>query len=469
MANYTKDTVSVQVFSSTRPISTKGLSIPLVVIPHNLTLNRLDSFSSLNSVLQAGAATNSPLAKFAEGCFSGTVDIMKVARANLKHIELEIANLIPVGEEISLNVNVGTLSKKVSYTRVEEDAAKTEVAEKLTLALEAAFSSMSDAVEFTSTGKIITFANKSGDTTPISAGWASTTGNLADVLVKDITEDVLDNVITEAMSQDSDVFFLMSEDHSEDNIVALHSFASANKMMYITSTADAKCKDSSDTDNVGFNLSELSAEAVSLSYFSSADGHFPEAAIVGAMAGIKPYNVNSLNLKTLSGIPIDYFSEQERITLTSRNVNYYHKEHGLGVLKEGWMSDGNFFDTARFKLWSEFTVKESVFSAMKRLSDAGSAYAYTDDSALALESVIRNDYINVGIRGGTILTGNSIDEETGSTVNLDPIVNFGTRAQQTNANIANRIWDDVLIELVYSGSIHHIKIDIGVLLNRNPS
>lgn len=462
MANFYDKTAQVNVFLETAPVSSQSFQFPLVLLPHNLTSNAIDSFSSSASVVSAGGAVNSPVYLFATGVFGGIAapSLMKVARATLDSVELTVQGVPAVGEDVSVNGVVDGVSKTVSYEVVQDDTS-TEVAAGLATALTAAFAT---GVTFTAATNKITADTI---TVPVSFGWQSLTDNAPHVKVEDITSENLVTVATAALAQDDDVSFAMAESHSDADITALANYFNGTTIQYFPSTADPKAADGGDTSNISYNLSQLKQKGVSLVYHTKADTHFPEAYVVGNLAGLDPYQLYSVNNLTLEGVPIDKLTDQQRITLTQRNTNYYISEHGDGNYKEGWAMDGNFIDTVRFGNWLGIASELALYGLIKRRAQGGRAVPYSDFGALQMENTVTNDVINVGINGGRIATGTTVGSNN-NTIDLNPVVNFKTRADQTNNNIAARFWEDAVIEVVFISGIHHVSVNAYVILNRDP-
>ena len=244
------------------------------------------------------------------------------------------------------------------------------------------------------------------------------------------------------------------------------------RSQYVTSTSDVGVKDSTDTGNISLTLQAKNLEQTVMTYSSQADWEFPEAGIIGAWAGIPPYVVNSLNLRTIRGLIADQLTPPERQTLATRNTNYYFIENGTSNFYEGWaMVEGTeFADTVRFALWAKLATKSAIFNRLKQRSDAGLAIPYHDLGAGELRAVIQRDMVDVGVRGGAVATGWT-EDNTGQfpvRINLDPIIDMSSRAAQTNTNIGERIWDGVEVEMVYISPIHHVNVKLYVILNRDP-
>lgn len=469
MATYNGPTVDVNVFLQTRPIATQNFKYPMVLIPHNLTTGVVDSFATPDGVLGAGAAANSPLYMFVNGLNSGIAapDLVKIARATVDEITITVDSIPAVGEDLIVNANVGGVAKSVSFEIAlagDTDAAATGLAAALTTEFGGG-----DNPAFTVTDSVIT-ATITPTTLSTSLGWNTLDASgVPHVTIEDVTSDTPADVMANAATADDDFSFVLSSLHSSANQVALGAYAAGANKQYYTSTQEVGVKDNTSETNVALTLGALGQDEVSLQYSKVADKYFPEAALVGNICSIDPYRLNNQNLSTLSGVPVDTLTETEVVTLTDRNVNFYVSEYGSGAYHEGWTMGGNFIDTIRFAQWFKVKCEEALYLLFKQAADRGSAVRYSDTGKLQMESRIRNDVVNVGIRGGTIATGTTTDPDLGTNINLDPYIDFGTRAQQTNNNIAQRVWADGIAEVVYISGINHTKLNAYVILNRDPA
>ena len=203
MATYNGKTIDVTITMGSRPIDTQNFEFPLVIIPHNLTDGVVDSFSTLDGVVSAGAAVNSPLYAFVSGLKGGIAppELVKIARAEVSTITMTIANLPAVGAKVEVNCTVNGASSVVSY-EVSEGDDKEAVATGLTTALTSAFTGGKNPT-FASAGEVIT-ATIAADTVKSSFGWSSLTKGYPDVVVADKTSDVLVDIATGAAQVDGD-------------------------------------------------------------------------------------------------------------------------------------------------------------------------------------------------------------------------------------------------------------------------
>ncbi len=471
MATFQPKTVDVNVFTEGAPAEQQSFEFPLVVIAHNTSNNNIDSFSSLDSLGDAGFAVNSPAYNIANGCFAGGIaapSLVKIARAIPASLTLTVSTLVPEDGIISVNASVNGANSVVTYTVQSGDSDTDAIATGLAASLTTAFPTTDSANPvFSVSGSVIT-ATIASDTHASSFGWASLTGTLPHVRISSVTASSLPSIVDTALSQDDDVSFLMSEYHDSTNVAALAAHAETLTVQYFTTSNEAGIKDGSNTSNLALTLGALGYRNTNLDFFEQADFRFPEAARVGNIAGLNPYQLYSNQAYRLRGVPTDALTEQEFITLASRNVGFQRKERGAFKYQIGRSMSGIHADTVTFILWSEYTVQGALDNLLTRQANLGRAVPYSDAGATMMEQVVINDYIAIGVRGGRILTGTT-QAEDGRIISLEPLVNFGARADQSNADIQNRIWRDGNVEVVMGFGVDAIKLNLYILTNRTPA
>jgi hypothetical protein len=99
---------------------------------------------------------------------------------------------------------------------------------------------------------------------------------------------------------------------------------------------------------------------------------------------------------------------------------------------------------------------------MYRASNSGRSMTFSNNDLPRIKNAIMNSPINVGLRNGSILEG--YDPETNE--NFEPIITVPTRGQVPTNDLANRILNDVEVEVVYNCPLHYARIQCTVLLSR---
>lgn len=464
MATYFKDTVEVTVFTEGAPTETQSFSYPLCMVPHNITANTIDSFGTVSALTSAGFAVNSPAYMMVQGSLSGIAppDLVKIGRMDVDTITITVDTLLTEGEVISVNTNVAGVDAVVSYTVLVTDTTTTLIAAGLADALTAAFGGAGDPT-FLASGATIVITP---DTSSCSFGWNSITGTTPHTTITTQTSESYTTAIGDSLAEDDDVSFIIIESKVEADIKLVAAYTETLQLQqFLTSTDIVDVKDSGSTTNLALDLQGFAYDKTYMQYHPAAKNYFPECAWLSNFANLDPWTLyNPGGLVAMKGIPKITISEQEEVTLTARNVSWNKLERNQQYLKGGWASSGMFLDYQRFALWLKYASETALFNLKRKLNNLGRALPYSDDGARMMEQAIQKDVINVGIRGGRIADGTTRSEF--GVIDLNPIVDFGARADQTDTNIANRIWDEGFIEVVMLSGIDRIQVKAYALTNR---
>lgn len=470
MSSYYEKSVTVTVSLDTSASDALTYSNVLALCAHNLDSSTYQTYTDSDDVLSAGFATNSPAYTLINNMYSAgsfPPEYVNLGRVNIETYTIQVTDAFDEDTELGVYVNMNGTEKEVTYTVLSTDTTAALIATGLASALTTAYDNSSDSQYpvFAASDDTITVTIES-TTYPCSFGWATSTSNIPHVIVGSTTSDSLATVITSCVSGDSDVTFVVSEYHTEDYVKVIAAACEGELLQYFTSTQDSTVADTDSTSNIAIDLVALEYDQTSIQYSATADTYFPEGALLGWLAGLNPYDIYNPSFWTFSGVPTDTLSSTQRQTLAGRNVNFYVSTRGEGRYYHGWAVSGEFVDTVRFgSIWSKETLYEILDDLLYKKSRLGRAVPYSDEGAAMISSIIQSDYCDVGIAGGRIADGTSTDSTTGDTVDLSPTITVGTRADQTDSNISNRIWDGVEVDVVMLSGINHINLSLYVELN----
>ncbi len=450
---YIDKVVDVTVTLGTSTVETETFETPLFVAIHNLFPERYRLYSSVDSMALDGFAVGSPAYKWAEKVFSGTFkpQLVMIGKEVSTGIVIDFTNQENTLDPV-VNIAIGGFNKSIRATYVQNDTPST-LAGKLAAAIEAD-TDIGSLVTATATGpQISVVATDSAD--PISVG-----ASQGSYVVSGTTSETIATVLPLISAQYADWYFLSTESHSDADIQAAASYAKTNYKLHVYSTSDDSVKSASNMDNIMETLKSLSYDSVGM-YHESADTEFPEGGIVGSMASRDPSFGDSIHLKTFPGVVTSLLTETERSAIWGHNGNFYRSYAGFGAFWEGKTASGQYADTIRFSHWMKARTEESVYAYMRKRSNLGLSMKMSDDDLPVLESIMRNNPINVGINNGSILTGYDATNQ----VFYDPVITIPKRANIPSADVANRVLNNVKVEVIYNNSLHFVKINIYVLLD----
>ena len=460
MSTYIPYTVRTKVLYSGRGLSASSFENAIFVAYHNLYTERQKAYSSTDAMLEDGFAAGSPAVVWATGVFAGkqAPTNVYIGRGEVDEYTVKVSTSVSSGDVVSFNMKLNGVAKTFSYTITGSEADIEEVANALgTVA--AADAGITSAVS--DVNGFITIVPAS-TTDLISFG-----ANAYTTIYTTTSETPADTMV--AIRNEGDDFAVVcAETHLKAEQALYAAYVNALPALYVYSTADDDVSKSATTDDIFSVVKGLQYQYVEGTFSDEADIEFPEGAVIGSFLAQSPSINYTMNLQDLVGVTPSVLTETEKQVIVEKNGNFYELEYGAGSYKSGLVANGDWIDRSRFGLWLKLRSQGSMYGTLKRASDVSSSVPFSDGGIGVVKANLYTDVINVGIAGGTILTGYS-EDDSGKTVSYTPIVNTSTRATQTNAAIGQRKWEGFEIEVVYAGSIHHIDSTAYVLNNRTAS
>lgn len=248
--------------------------------------------------------------------------------------------------------------------------------------------------------------------------------------------------ITRIRAIDADWFYLMNVHRSTEtqqiqDIAQLFAFAQASelKVFYSASISQVTIPSSS-TSDVASTLKGLSYEFGVLTFKGGDLDEYIEAGIGGIMI---PEEAGSINLawKNLAGITPDDLSLTQRDFIDGKNANWYDTfPDGVGTLFTGVTPKGTFADVIHGTMKLKSDLELAVFNFFKN----NKKVSYTDPAVAALKNVVRG-VLEFHVATGFLAAG-SINIITGAV------------ADQSAANVSNRLYDGITWSATLAGAIN---------------
>lgn len=454
MATFRDKVVSVTLTYGATSISETQFDIPLILTGHNVTDNLVDYFTSTDALLAAGFSTSDPAYKMAKLLFDGLFKPQQVMIGKREVSTFIFTPTVVNGATYTVTIKAGQNSKDFTFV-ADTSATAQEIVVGLTTLINAD-STYRGYFTVANDGTVITFTPVVGKLATVSA--SGLTGTV--VYANDVSED-----ITAIADADNSWFWLLSDSHADLDIIDLAGYVEEHDKVYFFSSSDTAITTNAEGNvlkrlgNMGYNNTSMAL------WMSTADSVFPEAAVVGSICSAQP-GVTPLHGKTLVGIELEKLSTTAENYIVQQNGNIYRKEHGTLFYRDGFMVSGFYADYIVHALWFKARVDESLFTLFKKQSMMGTGVRATSAGLALIRQAVTANPIQVGILNGTIANEIVTSEETGQLVSLKPTVYIPSRADMTDAQINQRLVDGMVIEYVYAGFFHYVKVQVNVLTNR---
>lgn len=454
MATFRDKVVTVTLTYGATSISETQFDIPLILTGHNVTDNLVDYFTSTDALLAAGFSTSDPAYKMAKLLFDGLFKPQQVMVGKREVSNFTFTPVVVDGATYTITIKSGQTSKDFKFV-ADDTATAQEIVVGLTDLINAD-PTYSTYFTVANDGSVITFAPVAGKLATVSANGLNSSVTYASDIIDDIT------AIADA---DNSWFWLLSDSHADADIIDLAGYVEEHDKVYFFSSSDTGITTNSD-DNVLKRLGNMGYNNTSMAlWMTTADSVFPEAAVVGSICSAQP-GITTLHGKTLVGVELERLSTTAENYIVQQNGNIYRKEHGALFYRDGFMVSGFYADYVVHALWFKARVDESLFTLFKQQSMMGAGVRATSAGLALIRQAVTANPIQVGILNGTIANEVVTSEETGQLVSLKPTVYIPSRADMTDAQINQRLVDGMVIEYVYAGFFHYVKVQVNVLTNR---
>ena len=247
------------------------------------------------------------------------------------------------------------------------------------------------------------------------------------------------------LAVDATPFWIATDSRVEATVLGLAATCQANHKIFLTSSQSADVLVPATATDIGSLLQDAAYDYAITLYSGSSDAEISEMGIAGAMAGLTA-GTSTLEDKTLTGVVADAITTTGRTACEAKNVAYYTSIAGFNSVFNSKVASGQFLDTILFQAWLRARIGEAVYGLIKRESDSGRKVSLDNAGTSKVRSAIYNDVIQVGLNNGSI------------SPDITPVVRTPSREEVSEADRANRVLPDVVVEVLYSNAIHKVLV-----------
>lgn len=454
MATFREKVVSVTLTYGATAISEVQFDIPLILTGHSVTGNLVDYFTSSDALLAAGFSTSDPAYQMAKLLFDGLFAPQQVIVGKRDVDQFTLTPIVTDSYTYVVTIKNGTKSKDFKFVS-DDTATAQEIVVGLTEMINAD-TTYSAFFTVANDGAKMTFAPKAGAYASLSSQGFTRATTYENSILEDLTA---------ISNEDNSYFWVVSDSHVDQDIIDVAGYVEEHDKVYFFSSSQPGIRTKA-TDNILERLGDMGyANTCFALWMTNADTVFPEAAVVGSICSAQP-GTTTLHGKTLVGVEIEKLDQTSENYIVQQNGNIYRKEHGVLFYRDGFMVNGYYADYVVHALWFKARTEESLFTLFKQQSMLGSGVRATSAGIALIRQAVMANPIQVGIRNGSISNEVVTSEETGLLVSLKPTVYIPSRADMTDAQINARLVDGMVIEYVYAGFFHYVKVQVNVLTNR---
>ena len=455
---FIENVIEVDIALGTQPLSTTKFNLPLLVAKHNVFGTRTQRYSSLKALSTAGFDSNSPVYKMATLIFNGVnaPDSVLVGRRAMTTAEV---NFTPVNNAVyTLTLRSGATYKTFSYT-ADSTATAAEIATGLQTLIAADVTWNAIVTATVSTSKIVL--------TPVATKYFDVGVGANSTVTYNSTEDLTDT-LTAITAENNNWFWAIQDSHVLADVKDLADWAQSNDKIYMWSSQDTAVRDKT-AGNILLTMTGYAYQNTLFAMWApDADSTFPEAGVIGAVAGqnIDAQGTDNLHGKTLTGVLVNSLTLTQLDNIVSSGGNVYVNERDVGFYRDGFVHSGDYLDTIVFSLWVKARTAESLSSLIKRQSDLSRGVRYNSTGLAQIKQAIYDSPVNVGIANGTI-SNETPAKSDGTILDWRPKIYIPSIADISADDLANRILNNVSVDLIYVGFINYVKVNVNISLRRS--
>lgn len=439
---YTPSIVDVKITIQDAHLTQQGFGTPIFITQHQEFDERVRAYSSLNAVAD-DFETYSNAYTAARRFFSQepSPSLIKIGRRAGTYSG-GTSNFDNTTSQLSthtLTVQVPSLGTSTILTISAQDAeAEADMIARWVVDINAN-SSVNSVLTATSAGTVLTLTVDNSATVFKITASSNFTGTFT------ATESA-SNVITALLEEDSDFYFVTSDDHTSTFVTAMSSEVQALDKMYFFSTNDASSLAAVTDPLAAHDWTSLIADSHTVGLFHEDSSTFVECAYVGSNAPYDAGSVTWANLQ-LSGVQASRASvngklltETQKNNLFKRNINFSERDAGIDFTRSGFTMSGEWIDVIRGVHWQTADISVSLKGLL--LSQKGGKVSY-DNGGIARVREVLTTSLQRGVNRNFL-------ESFVATV---PLV-----AQTSKQDRLDRILNNVTFTAILAGAIHEIVV-----------
>lgn len=435
--------VRVTIDRLTKLPTRQGFGTPLIMDINSVQSNKVDTFTSLAGMLDAGFATSDEAYKAALALMSQNPSVTRFKVGKRAANVAQVVTITPVVVN-SFNYQV-TVNGVIHSFMSDADATAGEIVAGLIAAINGGAQAANVTASGTTT--LIVTSDVAGQ------GFSYIVGtNLSAVLTTPNTGPATE--LEAIIDYDDDFYFVLCTDRSELAIFQLAAAIEAKVKMYAFETDDANSRDlapSVDTTSIFGRLKALGYDRTFGIYIKTANlGQYPASAWVGKVAPVDlDLNTATWKFKTLTGVVAsDELTTTQLANLLrsesgpAKNGNAYMTVGGIGITQEGNVFSGEFIDIIHGTDWLAARIRENVFFLL-----ANEQKVPFDNGGIQAIALRVKQSLAVAVRTRLLRGGDDAPVVTAPDVNEVP-----------QADRGNRVLNGVEFSGFYAGAVHKVGI-----------
>jgi hypothetical protein len=422
--------VSVIISAASRSPTRQGFGVPAVMSYHTVFPERFRRYTSPASMLLDGFAAHSSAYRMAAALFRQSPSVPEVVVARSEVCPAFSSSLTIVSATQGARIRARIIDSAGAVQNLSYLIPAAATTSTVAIAVEAiieAYTGIASSVA----GAVITI------TPDAATGYRPSVTAIENCLVEDTTLDAgYDTQIANLFADDSSWYFFATDAVSAPNVLKLAAWASTYKRLYFAATSD-----SAELTSGGTLGATLKSQGNTYTVLVYSPDPSEEAAVswVGACAPKSAGPLTWAN-KELRGVSPANLTDTQIGNLEGDNINHYTTIAGLGAVRTGAVSSGEWIDVVLKTDALLADIQESVW-AMLANADA----IPFDDQGLEVITSAIDGALRRSEAGGLLLPGES-------TVTMPSLASIPAADRRA------RLLKGVEFSGVYASAVHAVQL-----------
>lgn len=438
--------VTVNISLNTLPLFQVGFNTLLIAGPHVASLNRVESVTSVNDLLEMGIVSTDKLYLAAQAAFSQTPRPKQVKIGRMQVDSVTVTPKVSDGATYKVTIGQRDTDNNAESFSFECIAGTGVTAVTICDALKALMDAEPSLKQnITSSSGVLTIMNKTaGEAMKVAVNTMLTVGDII-ASSGDIAGD-----LSAINQEDADWYGLSITSRVQADIVAVADWVETQMKIFGITIPDAGAADAAVSSDTGSKLREGNYYRTHWWYHPEAETEFLDVAVAARCFSIDPGGETWAN-KRLAGIPSVNLTETKFNEVKAKNGNTYEPFRNYNITQNGKVAAGEWIDIIRFRDWLEEEIKVRVFLSLVNANKV----PYTDSGIAIIENQVRGA-LDLGQRRGGIA-----ETEYDSEGNENPgyVIEVPLATSISTNDKANRVLNDMNFNARPAGAIHATTIN----------
>lgn len=380
--------VTVDITKTSASTYRVGFGVPLLMVYHTVTPNRLALYTSPQGLLDDGFPLTHPAYLMASAIFSQNPAPTQIYVGKRLSPTTQVLQFLPETTTAGFIYSFTVVDYLGNQTPISYTVPNSATVTSISTALVALLAGITDVTPALLSAGAAGFSL----TSTVAGNLFNVTGlpSLSNLHVFNSSADpgiVADLTAVYGLNSLS-WYAILLDSNSKAEIVAAAAWVETTRKLMVVNSSDSDCANNSITNDVMSTLKTSSYSRTATLFSASGILSYSACAWVG---GILPNNPGKAvwYFRILSGIPIDALTDGQVANIEAKNGNVYISLAGQGATDQGVDAEGEWLDIIVGTDWLQSSMQIRIVGALQAASNSGSKIPYTDKGVQIIVGLVK--------------------------------------------------------------------------------